>query len=59
MTTKENELNIYTTENLLRFTSHINVISSEIKALQQSIAIMKQNLPKIIHDELIPLKGGI
>ena len=48
----EGELNIYTIENLLSFTSHINDISSEIKALQRSIAIMKQDFPKILRDEL-------
>ena len=56
MTTEESELNIYTIENLLSFTSHSNDISSEIKALQRSIAIMKQDLPKIIRDELSRLK---
>ena len=52
MTTEESELNIYTIENLLSFTSHINDISSEIKALQRSIAILKQDFPKILRDEL-------
>ena len=52
MTTEESELNIYTIENLLSFTSHINNISSEIKALRRSIAIMKQDFPKILRDEL-------
>jgi hypothetical protein len=56
----ESELSIYTTENLLSFTSNsnINTISSEIKALQRSIAIMKQDFPKILRDELIRLKEG-
>ena len=49
--------NIYSIENLLSFTSNVNNISSEIKALQRSIAIMKQDLPKIIRDELSRLKG--
>jgi hypothetical protein len=56
----ESELSIYTTENLLSFTSNSNInnISSEIKALQRSIAIMKQDFPKILRDELIRLKEG-
>lgn len=41
------------------FTEFVNNISSEIKALQQSIAIMKQDLPKILRDELITIKGGL
>ena len=57
-TNEEGELNIYTIENLLSFTSHINDISSEIKALQRSIALIKQDLPKIIRDELSRLNGG-
>ena len=55
----EEELNIYTMENLLSFTSHINGISSEIKALQRSIAILKQDFPKILRDELSRLNGGL
>ena len=55
----EGELNIYTIENLLSFTSHINDISSEIKALQQSLALIKQDLPKIIRDEFSRLNGGL
>ena len=58
MTTKEREQNFYTIENLLSFTSNINNISLEIKALQRSIAIMKQDFPKILRDELIRLKEG-
>ena len=55
----EGELNIYTIENLLSFTSHINNISSEIKALQRSLALIKQDLPKIIRDEFSRLNGGL
>lgn len=58
-TNEEGKLNIYTIENLLSFTSHINNISLEIKALQRSIAILKQDLPKILRDELITIKGGL
>ena len=58
-TKEEDELNIYSLENLISFTFHVNNISSEIKALQRSIAIMKQDLHKILHDELIRLKGDI
>jgi len=46
-----------TEDKLLSFTSHVNNISSEIKALQRSIAIMKQHLPKIIRYEFIRFKG--
>ena len=56
---EEDELNIYTIENLLSFTSHINDISSEIKSLQRSLALIKQDLPKIIRDELSRLNGGL
>jgi hypothetical protein len=56
MTTKESELNIYTIEKLLSFTSTVNNLSTEIKAVQRSIALMKQDLPKIIRDELSRLK---
>jgi hypothetical protein len=49
-----------TEDKLLSFTSNSNInnISSEIKALQRSIAIMKQDLPKILRDELTRLKGN-
>ena len=57
MTTKESELHKYTIEKLLSFTSDVNNISLEIKALQRSIAILKLDLPKIIRDQLIWLKG--
>lgn len=50
--------NIYTTENLLSFTSNVNNLSSEIRSLQRSLALMKQDLPKIIRSELSRLKGG-
>ena len=53
----EGELNIYTSENLLSFTSHINDISLEIKALQRSIAKFKEEMPQFISSELIRLKG--
>ena len=43
--------NIYSKENLLS-------ISSEIKSLQRLIAILKQDLPKILRDELTRLKGN-
>jgi hypothetical protein len=56
MTTKESELNIYTIEKLLSFTSTVNNLSTEIKAVQRSIALMKQDLPKFIRDELSRLK---
>ena len=46
------------TKKLLNFTSNINNISSEIKALQRSIAIMKQDFPKILRAELVRLKGN-
>jgi hypothetical protein len=45
-TNEEGELNIYTKEKLLSFTPNVNNISLEIKALQRSIAILKQDLPK-------------
>ena len=56
MTTKKSELHNYTIEKLLSYTSNVNNISLEIKALQRSIAILKQGLPKIIRDELSRLK---
>ena len=48
-----------TEDKLLSFTSNVNNISLEIKALQRSIAILKQDLPKILRDELIKIKGGL
>jgi hypothetical protein len=57
MTTKESELHNYTIENLLSFTSHINDISSEIKALQRSIAKFREEMPQFIRSEVIRLKG--
>ena len=57
-TNEEGELYIYPIENLLSFTAHINDISSEIKSLQRSIAIMKQDLFKILRAELVRLKGN-
>ena len=57
MTTKESELNNYTIEKLLSFTSNVNNISLEIKALQRSISLLKQDLPKTVRDELIRLNG--
>ena len=50
--------NIYSIENLLSFTSNIDNISSEIRSLQRSLALMKQDLPKILRDELTRLKGN-
>ena len=58
-TKAKDKLSIYDMGNLLNFPVKVNNISSEIKALQRSIAIMKQDLPKILHDELIRLKGDI
>jgi hypothetical protein len=59
MTTKESELNIYTIENLLSFTSHINNISSEIKALQRAVAQMKPEIRVMIREELARgIRGG-
>ena len=55
-TKEEDELNIYSLENLISFTSHINNISSGINALLRSIPFMKQDLPKIIRYELIRFK---
>ena len=57
-TNEEGELYIYPIENLLSFTAHINDISSEIKALKRSIAILKQDFPKILRDDL-KIKGGL
>jgi hypothetical protein len=50
------ELNIYTKEKLLSFTSNVNNISLEIKPLQRTTAILAQDLPKIIRDQHILLK---
>ena len=47
-TKEEVELNIYSLENLISFTSHINNISSGIKALQRSISILKSELKIVI-----------
>ena len=41
------------------FFQNVNNISSEIRSLQRSLALMKQDLPKILHDELIRLKEGL
>ena len=51
------DLNLHSLDNLLTFTENVNNIYSEIQALQRSIAIMKHDLPKILRDELIRLKG--
>ena len=48
----ESELNIYTIENLLSFTSHINDISSENKSIQRSIALLRQDIKKIVREEV-------
>ena len=54
------DLNLLSLDKLLTFTENVNNTSSEIKALQRSIAIMmKQDLPKILRDELIRLNGGL
>ena len=53
----ESKLNIYTIKNLLSFPTKVNNLSSEIKSLQRSLALMKQDLPKILRDELIRLNG--
>jgi hypothetical protein len=54
------DFNFYSSDELLTFTftEFVNNISSEIKPLQQSIAIMKQDLSKILRDELYLLKGN-
>ena len=31
----------------------------ELKAIQRSIALLRQDLPKIVRDELIKIKGGL
>ena len=51
------DFNLLSLDKLLSFTN-VNNFSSEIKALQRSIAIMKQVLPKILRDELTRLKGN-
>jgi hypothetical protein len=63
----DNDFNLFSVNKLLKIPSEIidireeiANISSEIKALQRSIAIMmKQDLPKILCDELIRLNGGL
>ena len=45
-------------DKLLTFTENVNNVSSEIKALQRFISLLKQDLPKILRDELIRLNGG-
>ena len=54
-----NGFNLLSLENLISFTENVNNFSLEIKALQRTIAIMKQDLPKILRDELIRVKGNI
>ena len=51
--------NLFSINKLLTFTENVNNIISEIKSLQQSIAILKQDLPKIVRDELTRLNGGL
>ena len=48
------DFNFYSSDELLTFTftEFVNNISSEIKTLQRSIAIMKQDLPKILRADL-------
>jgi hypothetical protein len=48
--------NLHSLNKLLTFTENVNIVSLKGKALQRSIAIMKQDLPKIIRDELSRLK---
>jgi len=53
------DFNLLSLDKFLTFTKNVNNISLEIKALQKSITIMKQDLPKILRDGLIFLKGNI
>ena len=52
------DFNLTSLDKLLTFTKNVNNFSSETNALQRSIAIMKQDLPKILRDELSLLKGN-
>lgn len=53
------DFNLLSLDKFLTFTENVNNISLEIKALQKAITIMKQDLPKILRDGLIFLKGNI
>ena len=55
---KGDDFNLLSLHKLLTFTENVNNFSSEIKSLQRSIEILKQDLPKIVRDELIRLNGG-
>jgi hypothetical protein len=48
--------NLHSSNKLLTFTESVNNICLEIRSLQGSIALMKQEFPKIILDELFRLK---
>jgi hypothetical protein len=45
----------YNTDNKLINNSFFTNYEEELKAIQRSIALLRQDLPKIVHDELIKL----
>jgi hypothetical protein len=49
----------YITDNKLINNSFFTNYEEELKAIQRSIALLRQDLPKIVHDELIIMKGGL
>ena len=52
------DFNLTSLDKLLTFTENVNNIYAEIKALQRSISLLKQDLPKIVRNELTRLNGG-
>jgi hypothetical protein len=52
----ESQNNIRTSE-LLNILSELSDIREEFKALQRSFALLRQDIPKILRNELVRLKG--
>jgi hypothetical protein len=49
----------YNTDNNLINNSFFRNYEEELKAVQRSIVLLRQDLPKIVGDELIKIKGGL
>ena len=49
----------YNTDNKLINNSFFTNYEEELKAIQRSIALLRQDLPKIVRDELIKINGGL
>ena len=52
------ESNSNSTNKLINNLFFTNYEEGELKAIQRSIALLRQDLPKIVHDELTKLLNG-